>query len=57
LGLSFTPFEPSPLWLGLGVEGQLNLLRGHFEILNYDGDVYDVPWLAGSAFVRLGLAF
>jgi hypothetical protein len=55
LGASFIPFESELLWAGLGAEGQLNLIRGKFEILNYNGDVYDVALFSGSAFVRLGL--
>jgi hypothetical protein len=61
LGLSFTPLQTSRLWAGLGAEGQLNAVRGRFEILNYyqpvSGDslvIFRVPWLAGSAFVRFG---
>lgn len=55
LGATFIPLEHGLFWAGLGVEGQLNLIRADFEILNYNGPVYDVSWLAGSAFVRLGL--
>jgi hypothetical protein len=61
LGLSFIPWSRSPIWAGVGVEGQLNAVRGRFEILNYYQPVstepyvvYRVPWLAASAFVRLG---
>lgn len=63
IGLGFVPFESGPFWIGLGAEGQLNLLRGRFEILNYSEiidnstEIYAVPWLAGSAFVRLGWAW
>jgi hypothetical protein len=57
LGLGFVPFQEPPFWLGLGAEGQLNLLRARFEILNHDGEIYEVPWLAGSGFVRLGLVW
>jgi hypothetical protein len=57
LGLAYEPLTRPPFWLGLGAEGQLNLLRGHFEILNYPGNIYDVPWLAGAAFVRWGLVW
>ena len=61
LGLGFVPYESGPLWLGLGAEGQLNAVRGEFKILNYnrgvDHAVHSVPWLAGSAFVRLGLVW
>lgn len=59
LGLGFVPYESGSFWLGLGGEGQLNAVRGEFKILNYnrvfDRPVHSVPWLAGSAFVRLGL--
>ncbi|HEY6077589.1 MAG TPA: hypothetical protein VIW29_02225 [Polyangiaceae bacterium] len=55
LGLTFIPLQSGLFWAGLGAEGQLNLIRGDFEILNYNGPVYDVSWLAGSGFVRLGL--
>ena len=57
LGLGFVPFEQPPFWLGLGAEGQLNLLRARFRFLNHDGDIYKVPWLAGAGFVRLGLVW
>lgn len=57
LGLGFTLFEESPFWVGLGAEGQLNVVRGNFQIRNYSENIYDVPWLAGSAFVRFGLSF
>ena len=55
LGLGFVPLQSAPFWAGLGAEGQLNLLRGNFQIRNYSADFYNVPWLGGSAFVRLGL--
>jgi hypothetical protein len=54
LGLGFTPLERPPLWVSVGGEGQLNLVRGNFRIRNYSDNFYDVPWLAASAFVRLG---
>lgn len=64
LGLAFVPLQTDRFWAGAGAEGQLNAVRGRFEILNYyqplSGDslvVYQVPWLAGSAFVRLGLVW
>lgn len=57
LGLGITALELGSFWAGLGAEGQLNLVRGHFEIINYSGEVYDVRWLSGSAFVRLGLVW
>ena len=61
LGLGFVPYEQGALWLGLGAEGQLNAVRGEFTILHYNqGDdrvVHGVPWLSGSAFVRLGLVW
>jgi hypothetical protein len=61
LGLSFVPYEQGALWLGLAAEGQLNAVRGEFKILNYNrGDdrvVHGVPWLSGSAFLRLGLVW
>jgi hypothetical protein len=64
LGLAFTPIHIKPLWAGLGAEGQLNAVRGRFQIRHYSQDVtsvahdiYQVPWLAGSAFVRLGLVW
>jgi hypothetical protein len=62
LGLNFVPLQTARLWAGVGADGQLNVVRGQFEILNYYQPVssepyvvYEVPWLAGSAFVRLGL--
>ncbi len=64
LGLAFVPFQAEGFWAGLGAEGQLNAIRGQFEILNYYQPVssesyviYEVPWLSGSAFVRLGLVW
>jgi hypothetical protein len=61
LGLGWYPLQRGLLWAGVGAEGQLNAIRGRFEILNYSGmlsnepyALYRVPWLAGSAFVRLG---
>lgn len=64
LGLAFVPLQIPPLWAGVGAEGQLNALRGRFEILNYYQPVssepyvvYRVPWLAASAFVRLGVVW
>jgi len=64
LGLAFVPLQQGWLWAGLGAEGQLNALRGSFQILHYSRDVmgppyeiYPVPWLAASAFVRLGLVW
>lgn len=64
LGLAWVPLRHGPLWAGLGGEGQLNVARGRFEILNYSGEltgeptvIYQVPWLAAGAFVRLGLVW
>jgi hypothetical protein len=64
LGLGFVPLQAGAFWAGLGAEGQLNAARGRFQILHYSRDVsipsheiYAVPWLAGSAFVRLGLVW
>jgi hypothetical protein len=64
LALAFIPVHAGPLWAGLGAEGQLNAVRGRFEILHYSQNVtdppheiYPVPWLAASAFVRLGLVW
>lgn len=60
LGLAFTPIQTRRLWAGLGAEGQLNAVRGSFEILNYSQNLespahvaYRVPGLAGAIFVRL----
>lgn len=64
LGLGFVPVQHGSFWAGLGAEGQLNALRGSFQILHYSQDVteppreiYPVPWIAGAAFVRLGLVW
>jgi hypothetical protein len=64
LGLSFIPIQERLFWAGLGAEGQLNAVRGSFQILHYSQDVtgppyeiYPVPWLAASAFVRLGVVW
>jgi len=59
LGASFTPFERALFWTSVGLEGQLNLLRPSFdvvEILNYH-EVFRVPLLSASAFARAGVAF
>jgi hypothetical protein len=57
LGLAFIPVRGRRFWAGLGAEGQLNVVRGNFQIRNYSNNIYDVPWLAASGFVRLGLTF
>jgi hypothetical protein len=64
LGLGFIPIQHRLFWAGLGAEGQLNALRGNFQILHYSQNVtespreiYLAPWLAGQAFVRLGLVW
>lgn len=64
LGLAFIPIQERLFWAGLGAEGQLNAVRGSFQILHYSQDVtrppyeiYPAPWLAASAFVRLGLVW
>lgn len=64
LGLGWTPLRYGAFWAGVGAEGQLNVVRGRFEILNYSGEltgqrypVYRVPWLSGDAFVRFGLVW
>lgn len=64
LGLGFVPVQHGLFWAGLGAEGQLNAVRGSFKILHYSQDVtqppreiYPVPWIAGAAFVRLGLVW
>ncbi|MEO6603325.1 MAG: hypothetical protein ABIQ16_25805 [Polyangiaceae bacterium] len=56
LGASFTPFQSAPFWTNVAAEGQLNLLRAHFDILNY-GTVFSVPALSGSLFLRGGVVF
>jgi len=64
LGLAFIPVQQRLFWAGVGAEGQLNALRGNFQILHYSQNVtdppheiYPVPWIAGQAFVRLGLVW
>jgi hypothetical protein len=64
LGLAWIPLQQQLFWAGLGAEGQLNALRGSFHILHYSQNVteppheiYPMPWLAGTAFVRLGLVW
>ncbi|HYQ15125.1 MAG TPA: hypothetical protein VEQ58_05200 [Polyangiaceae bacterium] len=64
LGLALLPLQTKRFWAGLGAEGQLNAVRGRFQILHYYRPasedpyvVYPVPWLAGSAFVRFGLVW
>ncbi|HVY27237.1 MAG TPA: hypothetical protein VHB79_11840 [Polyangiaceae bacterium] len=64
LGLGWYPMQRGAFWAGLGAEGQLNAIRGKFQILNYSRMIssephviYPVPWLAGSAFVRLGVVW
>jgi hypothetical protein len=50
VSVSFTPFRRRSFWTNVVAEGQLNLLRTHFQILDYgtDGTVFSVPWLSGS---------
>ncbi len=64
LGLGFVPIQTKSFGAGLGAEGQLNAVRGRLQIHHYSQDltrtphdIYQVPWLAGSAFVRLGLVW
>ena len=64
LGLGWYPLQQGLFWAGLGSEGQLNAVRGRFQIRNYSHklsdspyDLYPVPWLAASVFVRLGLVW
>lgn len=64
LGLAFVPLQLGSFWAGAGAEGQLNAVRGRFQILHYYRPVsedayvvYQVPWLAGAAFVRLGMVW
>jgi hypothetical protein len=64
LGLGWYPLQHGLLWGGLGAEGQLNAIRGKFQILNYSKmlsdkphTLYRVPWLAASGFVRLGVSW
>ena len=56
LAASFIPFARPPFWTAVGVEGQLNLLRPSFEILNYD-EVFQVSHVSGSGFARAGVVF
>jgi len=56
VGASFTPFHFAPFWTNVAAEGQLNLLRAHFDISDY-GTVFSVPWLSGSLFLRAGVTF
>lgn len=60
LGLGWLPLESGRWCAAVGAEGQVNAVHGRFQVLNYSGkladshDIYPVPWLAFSAFVRLG---
>lgn len=54
---SFTPFQRGPFWTNVGADGQLNVLRAHFEIDHYNDSVFRVPWLSGSLFLRVGVFF
>ena len=56
LGASFTPFERGAFWTRVGLEGQLNLIRPSFEIVNYD-EVFQVPIASGSALAAAGVVF
>jgi len=56
LGATFIPFERPPFWTSVGLEGQLNLIRRSFEILNYH-EVFRTSLLSGSAFARAGVVF
>ena len=57
LGASVIPFERRPFWTRLGLEGQLNLIRQTFEILNYNDEVFRVPLVSGSALAWAGVVF
>lgn len=56
LCVSFIPYQRPPFWTSIGAEGQLNLLRPHFDILHYDS-VFRVPSLSASAFARAGVVW
>jgi hypothetical protein len=56
LSARYIPYARAPFWTSIGAEGQLNVLRAHFEVLNY-ADVFHVPWISGSAFVQAGVGW
>lgn len=56
VGAAFVPFQRSPFWTCVGLEGQINLIRPTFEILSYN-EVFQVSPLSGSAFLHAGVAF
>ena len=56
LSARYTPYARAPFWTSIGAEGQLNLLRAHFEVSNY-AEVFHVPWFSGSAFVQAGIGW
>jgi hypothetical protein len=55
-GILLIPFQSSGAWAGVAGEGQLNLLRSRFEILNH-GEIFSVPLVSGAAFLRFGWQF
>jgi hypothetical protein len=63
LGLGWLPLEGTHWWVGVGAEGQWNVVRGRFEVLNYSRKlaesyvIYQVPSLTFSSFVRFGLVW
>jgi hypothetical protein len=56
LGASVTPYARGAFWTRVGAEGQMNLLRPEFRILDY-GPVFRVPQLSASIFLRAGLVW
>lgn len=56
IAASFSPYERRPFWTSVGAEGELNVLRAHFDIQGY-GRVFQVPWSSGSLFVRAGVVW
>lgn len=52
-GVLATPLFRSRVWVGVGAEAQLNVIRARFEILNYE-EVFRVPLFSGTIFFRVG---
>jgi hypothetical protein len=56
-GISLYPLRRRLLWVGFGLEGQLDVVRPRFEILHYQSEVFRVPLWSGSAFFRVAHRF
>jgi hypothetical protein len=55
-GVSVIPLELPRVWLAVGVEGHVDLVRSNFRILEY-GVVFEVPRFGTAALLRFGYRF